>query len=86
MEPVEYERRKAFSNEIKGMGKSEHIEIARILRKHGVQMSENRSGFFFDMAKVSAEVFEALLAFREFVQQNSEELEKRFVPTLSASA
>ncbi len=80
MEPVEYERRKAFSDEIKAMGKSEHIEIARILRKHGVQMSENRSGFFFDMAKLSAEVFEALLAFRDFVQQNSEELEKRSVP------
>ena len=78
MDPVEYERRKAFSEEVKGMGKSEHVEIARILRKHSVQMSENRSGFFFDMVKLPVEVFEALLAFRDFVQQNSEELDKRF--------
>lgn len=59
------------------MGKSEHVEIARILRKHNVPVSENRSGIFFDMVKLEPEVFEALLVFREFVQQNNRELEKR---------
>jgi hypothetical protein len=59
------------------MGKSEHVEIARILRKYNVQVSENRSGIFFDMVKLEPEVFEALLVFREFVQQNNRELEKR---------
>jgi hypothetical protein len=78
MEPQEYERRRAFTEEIKGMGRSEHIEIARILRKHGVPISENRSGVFFDMVKLPLEVFDALLVFREFVQQNNEELDKRF--------
>ena len=77
MEPSEYERRKAFFDEMKTMGRSEHIEIARILRKHNVSTSENRSGIFFDLGKLSPEVFEALLAFREFVQQNNRELEKR---------
>jgi len=77
MEPSEYERRKAFFDEMKTMGRSEHIEIARILRKYNVSTSENRSGIFFDLGKLSAEVFEALLAFREFVQQNNRELEKR---------
>jgi hypothetical protein len=30
------------------------------------------------MVKLPLEVFEALLVFREFVQQNNEELDKRF--------
>jgi hypothetical protein len=77
MEPAEYERRRAFCEELKDMGKSEHVEIARILRKYNVQVSENRSGIFFDMVKLEPEVFEALLVFREFVQQNNRELEKR---------
>ena len=77
MEPSEYERRKAFFDEMKTMGRSEHIEIARILRKHNVPTSENRSGIFFDLGKLPSDVFTALLAFREFVQQNNRELEKR---------
>ena len=77
MEPAEYERRRAFCEELKDMGKSEQVEIARILRKYNVQVSENRSGIFFDMVKLEPEVFEALLVFREFVQQNNRELEKR---------
>ena len=77
MDPAEYERRKAFCDEMKGMGKSEHIEIARILRKYEIKTSENRSGMFFDLMKIPQEVFEALLVFRAFVQQNNTELSKR---------
>jgi hypothetical protein len=74
---AEYERRRAFCEEIKAMGKSEAIEIARILRKYNIPVSENRSGIFFDMVKLPQEVFEALLTFRDFVEQNNKELEKR---------
>lgn len=77
MEPAEYERRKAFCEETKSMGRSEALEIARILRKHKIAVSENRSGIFFDMLKLPQEVFEELLTFREFVQKNNAELEKR---------
>jgi len=77
MDPAEYERRRAFCDEIKNMSKSEVVEIARILRKHDVPTSENRSGIFFDMGKLSQEVFDALLTFRDFVAQNNKELEKR---------
>ena len=77
MDPVEYERRKVFCEEIKTMGRSEALEIARILRKYNITVSENRSGIFFDMVKLPQEVFEALLTFREFVQKNNTELEKR---------
>ncbi len=74
---VEYERRRAFCDALKSMTKPEYIEIARILRRHGVSMSENRSGLFFDMSKISDEVFTDLLQFRDFVNQNSTELQKR---------
>ena len=59
------------------MSRSEFIEIARILRKNNIAISENRSGIFFDMCKIPAEVFEELLVFRDFVKQNNTELEKR---------
>ena len=78
MEPAEYERRRIFMEEVKSMERSEHIEIARILRKNGIKMSENRSGLFFDMCKLPDEVFSELLDFRKFVQQNNQELEKRY--------
>lgn len=77
MNSAEYERRRLFVEDMKTMTKPEYIEIARILRKHGVTISENRSGMFFDMAKISDEAFAALLKFREFVAQNNQELEKR---------
>ena len=77
MDTEEYERRKLFCESMKSMSRSEFIEIARILRKNNVTVSENRSGIFFDMCKIPLEVFEELLVFRDFVKQNNTELEKR---------
>ena len=85
MDPVEYENRKAFCDEMKGMSRSEHIEIARILRKYEIKTSENRSGMFFDLVKLPQEVFDALLTFREFVKQNNVELTKRPEPKHSSA-
>ena len=59
------------------MEKTEFVEIARILKKHSVPVSENRSGLFFDLATISQEIFDEILQFREFVSKNSKELEKR---------
>jgi len=74
---AEYERRKELCDLLKDMQKSEFVEIARILRKNKVALSENRSGLFFDMAKLPDAVFEELLKFYAFVQKNNTELEKR---------
>jgi hypothetical protein len=75
--PEEYQRRQEFGEVIKGMTKSECIEIARILRKHGITLSENRSGLFFDLTKISEEAFEEMLQFRTFILKNNTELSKR---------
>ena len=79
MNPEEYERRRAFTDTMKTMSKSEFIEIARILRTHNVSLSENRSGLYFDMGKLTSEVFDELVKFHAFVVQNNKDLEKRSI-------
>ena len=76
MDTDEYERRKQFCAEAATMNRSVCIEVARILRTHGVTVSENRSGIFFDMAKIPQSVFEELIKFREFVAKNNVYLEQ----------
>lgn len=77
MDVNDYERRRTYAELVKTMEKSEHIEIARILRRRGIPVSENRSGMFVDLVKVPEAVFEELLEFHEFVMQNTAELNKR---------
>jgi cytochrome P450 len=79
MESTEYARRAAYNDTIKTMSHSEHLEVARILRKHGVVLSTNRNGIYFSVDKLPQAVFEELLRFREFVLSNSAELAKRDV-------
>ena len=75
--PSDYEERRLFCESIKRMTRPEHIEIARILHQAGVIMSENRSGLFFDMAKLDRTVFDELVRFCDFVTKNTGELAKR---------
>ena len=77
MDPTEYARRAAYNEMIKTMSHSEHLEVGRILRKHGVALSTNRNGVYFSVDKLAQPVFEELLRFREFVLKNSAELAKR---------
>lgn len=77
MDAAEYKRRSEFCAELKTFSRAEYVEIARILRKHEVATSENRSGIFFDLVKLPQEVFDELLQFRTFVLQNNAELGKR---------
>jgi hypothetical protein len=75
----EYDRRQEFASHMKKMDKNAFIEIARILKKNDVVVSENRSGMFFDLVKIPQKAFEDLVQFRAFVDQNTKELEKRRV-------
>ncbi len=79
MSPEEYSERSSFVEEMKKMNKSEFVEIARLLRRFNVSISENRSGLFFDMREVPREAFDALLAFREYVTNNNAVLDKERV-------
>lgn len=73
----EYERRKEFCEVIKGLSKPEHVEVARILRKNGVQFSENRNGIYFDLTKLPQAVFEELVQFHAFLNKSAAELTTR---------
>jgi hypothetical protein len=74
---TDYEERRAFCDSMKKFTRPEYIEIARILHRNGVAMSENRSGLYVDMSKVPNAVFKELQQFREFVAQSTSELAKR---------
>ena len=77
LEPIEYERRRLFLEQIKGLTKPEYIEIVRILQKHDVVFSENANGIFFNVSLLAQDVFDALVKFLEFTQSNRRDLAAR---------
>jgi hypothetical protein len=76
--PVEeYERRKVFLENLKGLTKSEYIEIVRLLQRHDAPFSENLNGVFFNVCSVSQAVFDALELFLQFTTSNRKNLADR---------
>lgn len=88
LSPTEYERRRLFLEGIKGLTKAEHVEIVRILQKHGAVYSENTNGVFFNVTTLEQEVFNALELFLNFTQSNRRDLADRefFMSTLVKTA
>jgi len=84
----EYERRKVFLDSLKGLTKSEYIEIIRILQKHEAAFSENFNGVFFNVCSLTQPVFDALELFINFTQSNRKNLADRdmFLSTLSVTS
>ena len=73
----DYERRKKLWESIKSLGRPEQEELFRIIRREGVEFSENTNGVFFDISKVSKESFEQMKKFMVFCQANRKEFEER---------
>jgi hypothetical protein len=74
---AEYERRKAFLENLKSLTKTEHIEIIRILQKHSAEFSENLNGVFFNCCNLTQQVFDDLELFIQFTQTNRKNLADR---------
>lgn len=74
LDKTTYETRKQFLEDMKVFSKDEYSEIFRIIKRYGVDYSENSNGIFFDLGAVSSEVFEKMTIFMEFckTQRNSE--------------
>lgn len=72
---AEYYRRSEFLDSMKTMKHSAFLEIARVLKKNKVVVSENRSGIFFDLAKIPQEVFDELVKLQSFINRNNQELQ-----------
>jgi hypothetical protein len=62
----EYDARRRFLEELKGLTKTEHSKVFQILRETDSEFSENSNGIFFDVAKVSDETFRKLQGYMEF--------------------
>jgi hypothetical protein len=77
LEPLEYERRRLFLENLKGLTKPEYVEIVRILQKHETAFSENANGIFFNVGLLEQTVFDALVRFLEFTQSNRRDLAAR---------
>jgi len=84
----EYDRRKLFLENLKGLTKAEHIEIVRILQQHKVEFSENANGVFFNLTTLDQTIFDALELFIRFTQTNHKDLANRecFISTLVQSS
>jgi hypothetical protein len=77
LSPEEYERRRLFLENLKGLTKAENIEIVRILQKYEVAFSENANGIFFNVGMLEQSAFDALVKFLQFTQSNRRDLEER---------
>jgi hypothetical protein len=70
---IEYESRKQLLTDLKILSKTEALKMFEILKQHKVEYSENSNGVFFDLTKVSAEVFEELNTYMEFCKKIRQE-------------
>jgi len=73
----DYERRKAFLEDLNTLNKVEQEEVFRILKKNSSLFSENSNGIFFDVSRIDKSTFSQLLTFIEFCKKNREEFESR---------
>jgi len=66
---AEYESRKQLLADLKILSKTESLKVFEIIKRNKVEYSENSNGIFFDLTKISAEVFEELVVYMEFCKK-----------------
>ena len=66
---TEYESRKQLLADLKILSKTESLKVFEIIKRNKVEYSENSNGIFFDLTKISAEVFEELVVYMEFCKK-----------------
>jgi hypothetical protein len=73
----EYEIRKKFLDELKGLVKEEQEHIFRIVKQSGIEFSENNNGVFFDVCTLPRPVFDKISEYMTLCRQNREEFAYR---------
>ena len=73
----DYDIRKQFLEELKTLNKVEQEEIFRILKVSNSIYTENSNGIFFDISKLSEEVFDKMLHFLNFCKDNRQNFQNR---------
>jgi hypothetical protein len=74
---AEYDERKKFLDDVKGLSRAEMEELYRIIKKAKAEYSENSNGVFFDLCKLPAEVFGEMLKFMQFAQKTRDDFTAR---------
>jgi hypothetical protein len=65
----EYEARRKFLEDLKGLSKTEHAHIFELLKKDSIDYTENSNGVFVDISKLSQETFLKLQTYMEFCME-----------------
>jgi len=74
---AEYDERKKFLDDLKGLSKPEMEELYKILKTAKAEYSENSNGVFFDLCKLPAETFAEMLKFMEFAHKTRDDFNAR---------
>ena len=69
-------RKKVLSDKINHLGPTEHLEIFKIVKDHGVPFSENKNGVFFNLTSLSKEIYVKIDEFVEYCCDNKKELDE----------
>jgi len=78
----DYEKRRKFLDDLKTLSKTEWLKVFEILKKNNVEYTQNSNGVFFDLVKVSNDIFTELSTYMEFCstvrsEQASRDTEER---------
>ena len=69
-------QKKRLLEKINHLGSTEHVEILRIVNKHGVATTVNKNGVFFNMTTLPSATFNVIEEFVNYCYDNKLELDK----------
>jgi hypothetical protein len=73
----EYEMRRHFLEDLKILSKTEHMHMFDLIKKESIEYTENSNGVFFDISKVSADMFQVLYTYMNFCKTTRTEQTER---------
>lgn len=56
-------------SDLKLLSKTEYMKVFELIKKSKVEYSENSNGIFFDLSKVTEDVFQELVLYLEFCKK-----------------
>jgi hypothetical protein len=65
----DYDLRKQMLSDLKLLSKTEYMKVFELIKKSKVEYSENSNGIFFDLSKVTDDVFQELVLYLEFCKK-----------------
>ncbi len=69
-------QRKHLVNQINGLSYTEHEEIYKIIKKHGLSYSQNKNGIFFNISSFPNEVVDEIYKLVSFCMSQQHELDE----------